>query len=37
MKENEKNETRHGLTHRGLDNDYKDTGELDLMTLPLKK
>ena len=28
------NKTRHGLTHRGLDNDFKDTGELDLMLLP---
>ena len=25
---------KHGLTHRGLDNNIKDTGELDLLKLP---
>ena len=30
----EKNEVKHGLTHRGLDNEYKNTGELDLLHLP---
>lgn len=28
------NKVKHGLTHRGLDNQYKNTGELDLLHLP---